>query len=106
MSVRNAPSRPDHTDAHITLYRLQACPYCERVVRVLDDLDLDYHSRFVEPLHSRRNAVAAVVGARTVPAIIDDETGVAMAESANIVEYLEQTYGDAGEADEERGVHE
>jgi len=28
-----------------------------------------------------------------VPAIVDDETGVAMAESANIVEYLEATYG-------------
>jgi glutathione S-transferase len=99
MSARNAPPRPSHTDAAITLYRLQACPFCERVVRVLDELDLDYHSRFVEPLHSRRNAVKAIVGARTVPAIIDDRTGVAMAESANIVDYLERTYGDSGEVD-------
>lgn len=111
MSARNAPKRPAHTDADITLYRLQACPYCERVVRVLDDLDLDYHSRFIEPLHSRRNAVESVVGARTVPAIIDDNTGVAMAESANIVEYLEQTYGETGlgtgaDASDEQGVHE
>lgn len=93
MSARNAPPRPEDSDAHITLYRLQACPYCERVVRKLNDLDLDYHSRFVEPLHSERNAVKKVVGARTVPAIIDDETGVAMAESANIVDYLDATYG-------------
>ncbi len=112
MSARNAPERPSHTDADITLYRLQACPYCERAVRVLDDLGLDYHSRFVEPLHSRRNAVESVVGARTVPAIIDDNTGVAMAESANIVEYLEKTYGDEGghagrsDVDAEVGVHE
>jgi len=101
MSARNAPPRPGHSDADITLYRLQACPYCERVVNVLDELGLDYHSRFIEPLHSERNAVKAVVGARTVPAIVDDTTGVAMAESANIVEYLEQTYGDS-----ETGVHE
>ncbi|GGL47640.1 glutaredoxin family protein [Halocalculus aciditolerans] len=93
MSARNAPPRPESSDAHITLYRLQACPYCERVVRKLDELDLDYHSRFIEPLHSERNAVKKVVGARTVPAIIDDETGVAMAESANIVDYLDATYG-------------
>ena len=107
MSARNAPDRPPHTDADITLYRLQACPYCERAVQKLEELDLDYHSRFVEPLHSRRNAVASVVGARTVPAIIDDNTGVTMAESANIVEYLENTYGDAGDRDdEETGVHE
>lgn len=94
MSASAAPPRPRHSDADITLYRLQACPYCERVVRVLDDLGLDYHSRFVEAMHSRRNAVAAIVGARTVPAILDDNTGVAMAESANIVQYLERTYGD------------
>lgn len=115
MSARNAPSRPDHSDADITLYRLQACPYCERAVRKLKELDLDYHSRFIEPLHSQRNAVESVVGARTVPAIIDDNTGVAMAESANIVEYLEKTYGDRGDErgrggrsdeEDEVGVHE
>ena len=79
----------------ITLYRLQACPYCERVVRKLDELDLAYESRFVEPLHSRRNAVARITNKRTVPAIVDRETGVTMSESANIVDYLEATYGAA-----------
>ncbi len=79
----------------ITLYRLQACPFCERVVRKLEDYDLDYQSRFVEPLHSRRNAVARLTNKRTVPAIEDHETGVTMSESANIVEYLDRTYGAA-----------
>jgi glutathione S-transferase len=78
----------------ITLYRLQACPYCERVVRVLQDLDLDYTSRFVEPMHSERNVVKRVAGSRPVPAIVDERTGVTMSESANVVEYLESTYGD------------
>ncbi|WP_254864401.1 glutathione S-transferase N-terminal domain-containing protein [Halovivax gelatinilyticus] len=80
------------TDAPITLYRLQGCPYCERVVRVLDDLDLSYHSRFVEPLHSRRDAVKRVAGVRSVPVLVDESTGVTMAESANIVTYLERSY--------------
>ena len=80
----------------ITLYRLQACPFCERVVRTLDDLGLDYRSRFVEPMHSERNAVARLTGKRTVPAIVDEETGVTMSESANIVAYLERTYGGDG----------
>jgi glutathione S-transferase len=31
---------------------------------------------------------------RTVPAIVDARTGVTMSESANIVEYIERTYGD------------
>lgn len=80
----------------ITIYRLQACPFCERVVRALTDLDLEYRSRYIEPLHSERNAVKRVSGARTVPAIVDRNTGVTMAESANIVEYLEHTYGASG----------
>ena len=77
----------------LTLYRLQACPFCERVVRRLDELNLDYRSRFVEALHSRRNIVKREVGARTVPAIVDENYGVRMSESANIVEYLDTTYG-------------
>jgi glutathione S-transferase len=80
----------------ITLYRLQACPFCERVVRVLDELELSYRSRFVEPMHSERNAVKRVSGKRSVPAIVDEHTGVTMSESANIVEYLERTYGRSG----------
>lgn len=77
----------------ITLYRLQACPFCERVVRKLDEYDLEYRSRFVEALHSKRNVVQRISGKRTVPAIVDENTGVTMSESANIVEYLDDTYG-------------
>ena len=85
----------DSTPA-ITLYRLQACPFCERVVRTLEELDRPYRSRFVEARHSRRDAVKRLTGSRTVPAIVDASNGVTMSESANIVEYLETTYGSAG----------
>jgi len=81
------------SDTAITVYRLQACPFCERVIRTLDQLELDYHSRFVEPMHSDRNVVKRVSGKRSVPALVDERTGVTMSESANIVEYLEGTYG-------------
>ena len=89
---------PPHTDAPITLYRLQACPYCERVVSTLDRLDLDYHSRFVEAMHSERNVIKRIAGRREVPVIVDENTGVTMAESATIVKYLHNTYGDRGSA--------
>ena len=82
------------SDPDITLYRLQACPFCERVVRVLDEYDLDYRSRFVEPMHSDRNVVQRLSGKRTVPAIVDESTGVTVSESADIVDYLESTYGE------------
>ncbi|MEF8757813.1 MAG: glutathione S-transferase N-terminal domain-containing protein [Halobacteriales archaeon] len=80
----------------ITLYRLQACPFCERVVDTLQEHDLEYRSRFVEPMHSDRNVVKRLTGSRTVPAIVDENTGVTMSESKQIVEYLERTYGDGG----------
>jgi len=86
-------SKSSTDDPPITLYRLQACPFCERVVRTLDEHDLDYQSRFVEPLHSKRNAVKRLTGQRSVPAIVDETTGVTMSESENIVEYIETTYG-------------
>ncbi len=89
------------TDAPITFYRLQGCPFCERVTRVLTEYDLDYTSRFVEPMHSRRDVVKRVSGARTVPVIVDETTGVTMSESANIVDYIESTYGHRANASAE-----
>lgn len=82
------------SDPSITLYRLQGCPFCERVVRKLNEYDLDYRSRFVEARHSKRDVVKRISGKRTVPAIVDERTGVTMSESANIVEYLDGTYGE------------
>jgi glutathione S-transferase len=82
------------SDPEITLYRLQACPFCERVVRTLDEHGLDYRSRFVEPMHGDRDIVRRLTGKRTVPAIVDESTGVTMSESANIVDYLDRTYGE------------
>lgn len=85
------------SESPILLYRLQACPFCERVVRTLDEYNLEYTSRFVEPLHSKRNAVKREAGVRTVPVIVDDQTGVTMAESEKIVSYIEATYGPEGQ---------
>ncbi|PSP81443.1 glutaredoxin [Halobacteriales archaeon QS_1_68_20] len=84
-------------DPPITVYRLQGCPFCERVVRKLNDLGLPYESRFVEAWHSRRDVVKRVSGKRSVPAIVDERTGITMSESGNIVEYLDATYGDRRE---------
>ncbi len=83
----------DPDEPSVTLYRLQGCPYCERVVRRLGEYGIPYRSQFVEPLHSRRNAVKRVAGVRSVPVVVDERTGVTMAESGNILEYLEATYG-------------
>jgi glutaredoxin len=76
----------------ITLYQLDGCPYCEKVADRLDELDIDYDTEWVEAMHSERNEVKTVSGQRGVPVIVDDETGVTMAESARILEYVGKTY--------------
>ncbi|WP_373325125.1 glutathione S-transferase N-terminal domain-containing protein [Halomicrobium urmianum] len=85
------------SDSPITFYRLQACPFCERVTRRLQEYGLDYESRFVEPMHSERNVVKRISGKRSVPAIVDENTGVTMSESGNIVEYLDREYGEGSD---------
>jgi glutathione S-transferase len=46
----------------------------------------------VEGLHSKRNEVKRVSGQRQVPVLVDEERGITMAESARILEYLEESY--------------
>ncbi|GAB3029854.1 glutathione S-transferase N-terminal domain-containing protein [Natronobiforma cellulositropha] len=75
----------------ITLYELEGCPYCEKVADRLTELDVEYESVWVDALHSDRNEVKRVSGQRGVPVLIDEARGVTMAESANILEYVERT---------------
>lgn len=77
----------------IVFYRHVGCPYCERVVQVMDDHDVAYRSRFVVPTHSERDHVKRVSGRRGVPVLVDRAAGITMAESANIVDHVEKTYG-------------
>ena len=81
--------------AAITLYDLPGCPFCMRVKRTLEKLDLEYDVIEVPAAHEQRSAVREVSGQTGVPVIVDDEHGVdGMAESSDIVTYLEDTYGD------------
>jgi len=76
----------------ITLYQLDGCPYCETVADRLDELEIDYDSIWVEPLHSQRNEVKRVSGQRGVPVLVDEDQGVTMAESDQILEFVERSY--------------
>ncbi|MEF8812945.1 MAG: glutathione S-transferase N-terminal domain-containing protein [Halovenus sp.] len=79
-----------------TLYRLEGCPYCEKVASKMQELDMDYHSVWVEAMHSRRNRVKEVSGQRQVPVLIDEDHGATLAESDRILEFLDKTYGNEG----------
>lgn len=75
----------------ITLYALDGCPYCEKVHDALEDGGIDYDTVWVEALHSERNEVKRVSGQRGVPVLVDDDHGVTMAESDNVLQYVDRT---------------
>jgi len=75
----------------VTLYELDGCPYCEKAADALDDAGVDYETVWVGAMHSERDEVKRVSGQRGVPVLVDDDHGVTMAESDNIVAYVERT---------------
>ena len=80
--------------ADITFYELPGCPFCAKVRTKLEALELDFDTVEVPASHAERTEVESVSGQTGVPVISDAGTGVeGMAESDDIVDYLERTYG-------------
>jgi glutathione S-transferase len=84
---RRAPERP------LELYDFEACPYCRRVREVLTELDLDYLARPVAHGSSRREELRRLGGKVQAPFLCDPNTDVELYESADIMDYLNRTYG-------------
>jgi len=74
----------------LTLYLKPTCPYCQRVLAAAEDLGVKFNLKDI----STDDAIAAELiekgGKRQVPYLVDDEHDVAMYESSDIVEYLQQ----------------
>jgi len=82
----------------LELYELPGCPYCAKVKTKLDELGLEYVSHEVPRSHSERTEVNEVSGQTGVPVLVDPDHDVeGMAESDDIVAYLEETYGAGAE---------
>lgn len=78
----------------VEFYALPGCPYCAKVERTLEDLDVKYEKHEVPPDHADRDQVERLTGRTQVPVIVDTDHGIeAMDESNRIVEYLKRTYG-------------
>lgn len=88
--VRSEPSQPTQL---LEMYEFEACPFCRKVREVLSELDLEYVSRTVARGSAGRDVLRARGGKMMVPYLIDPNTGTEMFESADIVEYLRETYG-------------
>lgn len=91
--------------ATLELYDLAGCPYCAKVRRALDDLDLAYETHAVARGRRDRDEVYEVSGQYGVPVLVDAENGIdGMAESDDIVAYLYREYGDEDQTPPEGGL--
>ncbi len=89
-----AAERP--AEDRLALYHFDGCPYCSRVRRVIDELGIDVELRDIFENHTYLEELREARGRRTVPVLRimvagGDERW--MPESADIVRYLEATYG-------------
>lgn len=76
----------------LTLYFKPTCPYCAKVRSTAAEMGIEFdlkditaHDRIAEELIEKG-------GKRQVPYLVDDERGVAMYESGDIIEYLKENY--------------
>ncbi len=90
---RARPSRAP--EEPLELYSMEASPFCRLVRETLCSLELPYHLHNVAKGSPRREAFIARSGRMMIPWLFDPNTGKGMFESADIVEYLEQSYGEA-----------
>ena len=85
-----APEKP------LELWSFEACPFCRLVREALCELEIPYVLHNVAKGSPRRDAFVARSGKAMVPYLVDPNPGREMFESADIVRYLNATYGAHG----------
>lgn len=83
---------------HLALYYFDGCPFCVRVLRAIDTLRLDVELRNIYENRDYLQELRDVRGRTTVPVLritSPDGEDRWMPESADIVRYLQATYGQA-----------
>ena len=76
----------------LELYSFEASPFSRIAREALSSLELAYRLRNVASGSEHREAFVARSGRMMVPWLADPNTGVEMFESADIAEYLVETY--------------
>lgn len=95
--ARGARYRPARApEQPLALYSFEASPFCRIAREVLCELELPYLLVNVGKGSHERQAFRERSGRMMVPWLSDPNTGREMFESADIVRYLEQTYGEPG----------
>jgi len=91
---RGSRARPSRApEAPLELWSFEISPYARRVREVLCELEIPYVLHNIAKKSPNRPALRDRAGKVQVPYIEDSNTGEKMFESADIVAYLQRTYG-------------
>ena len=77
----------------LELFHFEDCPYCQKVRRKLEVLDLTYVSHPSPRGSIKREFLSRFVPEPQFPLLVDVEKNIFMSESEGIIKYLEKTYG-------------
>jgi glutathione S-transferase len=74
----------------IELYANTGCPYCQKVMAKMNELNLDFIFRAHDFMDGEKSRSFKLGGKTQVPFLVDKD--VQMYESGDIIAYLEKTY--------------
>ena len=81
----------------LTLYTKASCPFCQKVMPLIDELGLEVELKDISENDTYRAELLEKGGKQQVPYLIDSDKEVAMYESDDIMDYLEVNYSAVGE---------
>ena len=86
-------SRMLYSKDMLLLYTGTSCPFCRQTEAFLESRGIDYEPRNVHERDEYVEELLQMGGKRQIPFLVDTEQGVSMYESADIIKYIEDTYG-------------
>jgi glutaredoxin 3 len=72
----------------LTLYYKPACPFCQRVMQMAENFNVELDLRDVEESEEAMAELLEKGGQKVTPFLVDTESGVSMYESNDIIDYL------------------
>ncbi len=76
----------------LTLYYKSTCPWCQKVMTALEEMDLQPTMKDITTDEAVVTELVQRGGKKQVPYLVDDERAVEMYESADIIAYLREHY--------------
>jgi len=73
-----------------TLYYKPACPFCQRVLQMGENLGVEFDLKDISEDETFANELMEKGGKQQVPFLVDTETGTSMYESSDIIDYIRE----------------